>query len=322
MSCFKHSVSQAAVVMLALLAAVSGCSPKRSSDVLARVGDSVITTEDFRQEVQWRLAHHHPLPEKSMLLEEMVARELELQKAKALGLEKDIDVRRSYEDMLVGELKDRQLAPKVESANVSAQELEAEYEHDIGKYTKPAKTRLAVIYMKVDRRMTAEQKVAVEARMAEAEKAAHALTSFARGFSAVAMDYSDDQVGRYTGGDAGWVEEGAPVFRWPKDVVQAGVGLQKIGQISPVIHTSNGLYLVMKTDFRGKSVIPLATVSASIQRRLLAEKKQELEEAFAKDLRAATTVKTDLITLSQVEYPTTTVAQVDEKLPPALPRSQ
>ena len=308
--------------MLALIVALSGCSPKRSGQVLARVGDNVITTDDFKAEVQWRLNHHRPLPERSALLEEMVALELALQKAKALGLEKNADVRRSYEDMLVGELKDQELAPTVESATVSAEEIQAAYERDMAKYTKPARTRLAIIFMKVGRKMNADQKAAVETKMAEAEKAAHALTNFAHGFGAVAMNYSEDQVGRYAGGDAGWVDEGAPVFRWPREVVQAGLELQQIGQISSMVHTSNGLYLVMKTDFRDKSVTPLANVRTSIQRHLLAEKKQQIKEAFAKNLRTTTAVQTDAVTLSQIEYPTTTVAQVEEKLPPALPRSQ
>lgn len=322
MTRFKHPVSQAAIAVLALVVVVSGCSPRRTGEVLARVGDEVITTDDFKQEVQWRLNHHHPLPERSALLEEMIARQSALQRAKTLGLATNADVRRSFEDMLVGELKDRELTPKVETATVSAQEIQAAYEQDIAKYTKAAKTRLALIYMKVDRRMNSEQKAAVEMRMAEAEKAAHSLTSFAHGFGAVAMNFSDDQVGRYTGGDAGWMDENSPAFRWPKEVIQAGIGLQQIGQISPVIHTSKGLYLVMKTDFRDKSVVPLAEVSASIQRRLLVEKKQQIEEGFAKELRASVPVQTDPVKLALLDYPTTTVAQVEQKLPPALPRSR
>ncbi|MGZ4974212.1 MAG: peptidylprolyl isomerase, partial [Limisphaerales bacterium] len=172
------------------------------------------------------------------------------------------------------------------------------------------------------RKMNAEQKAAVEVRMAGAEKAAKALADFAHGFGAVAMDFSEDQASRYRGGDVGWFEEADPLFRWPKEVVQAGMGLQQIGQISPVIRAGNGLFLVMKTDFRDKTVTPLAHVSASIQRRLLAEKKKQIEESFAKQLRLTTPVQTDVIALSQIEYPTTTVAQVEEKLPPALPRSQ
>jgi parvulin-like peptidyl-prolyl isomerase len=309
-------------MVIAFVAAVSGCSPTRSGDVLARVGDNVITTDDFKNEVQWRLSHHRPLPDKTALLEEMVGRELALQKAKALGLQTNSDVQRNYNDILIGELKDQDLVPKVESVEVSAQEIQTAYDRDISKYTKPAKIRLALIYLKMDRKMTAEQKTAVEARMTEADKAAHGLPDLAHGFGAVAMNFSEDRSSRYRGGDVGWYDESEPQFRWPKEVVQAGIELKQSGQISPVIRTSNGLFLVMKTDSREKSLTPVANVSASIQRRLLAEKKQQVEEAFTKDLRAATRVQTDAIALSQIDYPTTTVAQVEEKLPPALPRSK
>jgi len=307
---------------LAFAAALSGCSPKRSGDVLARVGDSVITTDDFKKEVQWRLIHHRPIPEKAALLEEMIAGELALQKAKTLGLQTNSNVQRSYNEMLIGELKDQELVPKVESVKISAQEVQAAYDHDIAKYTRPSKTRLSIIFMKVDRKMTAEQKAAVEARMSDADKAAHALPDVAHGFGAVAMNFSEDQSSRYRGGDIGWYDESEAQFRWPKEVVQAGIGLTQTGQISPVIRAGNGLFLVMKTDLRNKSLTPLANVSSSIQRRLVAEKKQQVEVAFAKDLRASTRVQTDPIALSLFDYPTTTVAQVEEKFPPALPRSK
>jgi peptidyl-prolyl cis-trans isomerase C len=315
-------MTRSAVAALALIVVLSGCSPKRSGEVLARVGDKVITTEDFKQEVKWRLDHHRPLPEKSVLLEEMIAHELALQKATALGLQKNSDVRRNYEEMLVGELKDRELVPQVQAATVSQQEIEAAYRRDIAKYTQPAKARLAVIYMKLDRKANAEEKSSVETKMADAQKAATALTSFSKGFGAIAMDYSEDQASRYRGGDAGWFDHDAALFRLPKEVVQAGLELQQVGQVTPVIRTSKGLYLVMKTDVRDQSVTPLARVSASIERRLLAEKKQQVEQNFANNLRAATRVQTEPVALLQVDYPTTTVAQIEEKMPPALPRSQ
>lgn len=315
-------MTRSAVAALALVAMLSGCSPKPSGEVLARVGDKVITTDDFKEEVKWRLDHHHPLPEKSALLEEMIAHELALQKATALGLQKNSDVQRNYEEMLIGELQDRELVPQVDGAKVSAQEIEAAYKRDIAKYTQRPKARLAIIYMKLDRKANAEQKATIEARMAEAQKAAAELKDFSKGFGALAMNYSEDQASRYRGGDAGWFDDAAVMFRLPKEVVQAGLQLEQVGQISPVVRASTGLYLVMKTDSRDKMVTPLAKVRASIERRLLAEKKQQIEQDFARNLRGATRVQTESATLSQVDYPTTTVAQIEEKLPPALPRSQ
>jgi parvulin-like peptidyl-prolyl isomerase len=237
-------------------------------------------------------------------------------------LQKNSDVHRNYEEMLIGELKDRELVPQVDGAKVSQQEIETAYAHDVAKYTQPAKTRLAVIYMKLDRKANPEQKAAVEAKMADVQKAAAALTDFSKGFGAIAMDNSEDQASRYRGGDAGWFDNGAAIFRLPKPVVQAGVDLQQIGQMSLVVRAKDGLYLVMKTDRRDKTVTPLANVSATIQHRLLAEKKQQIEKNFANSLRGATRVQTEPVALSQIDYPTTTVAQIEEKLPPALPRSQ
>lgn len=320
--CLKQAVTQSAVAALAVMTVLSGCSPKRSGEVLARVGSKVITTDDFKQEVKWRLDHHRPLPEKSALLEEMIAHEVALQKATALGLEKSSDVQRNYEEMLIGELKDHELVPQVDGAKVSQQEIEAAYAHDLTRYTQPAKSRLAIIYMKVDRKANAEQKSAAESKMADVQKAATLLTDFSKGFGALAMDYSEDQASRYRGGDAGWFDDGASAFRLPKEVVQAGLGLEKIGQVSPIIRANTGLYLVMKTGVRDQTVTPLAKVSASIHHRLLAEKKQQIEQDFTKNLRAATRVQTEPVALSQVDYPTTTVAQIEEKRPPALPRSQ
>jgi len=319
---FKHAVTRSAVVILALAAVLNGCAPKPSGEVLARVGDKVITADDFKNEVKWRTDHHRPLPEKSALLEEMISHELALQKAAVLGLQKKADVQRNYEEMLIGELKDCELVPQVDGAKVSQQEIEAAYARDIAKYTQPAKTRLAVIYMSLNRKANAEQKSAVEAKMAEVQKSAAALTDFSKGFGSLAMDNSEDQASRYRGGDAGWFDQGAAVFRLPKEVVQAGMNLQQIGQMSPVIHVKDGLFLVMKTDWRDKTVTPLAKVSVSIERRLLAEKKRQIEQNFANNLRGATRVQTEPVALSQIEYPTTTVAQIEEKLPPALPRSQ
>ncbi len=319
---FKYPIRHAAVVAVVAAVALSGCSPKRAGEVLARVGDTVITTDDFKHEMQWRLDHHRPLPEKSALLEEMVAHELALQKVRARGLEKNFDVQRNYQEMLVGELRDRELAPKLASVKVSPEEIQDAYARDIAKYTIPAKIRLAVIYIKADRKMTTQQKGEAETKMAAAVAAAKSLKDFSHGFGSIAMDYSEDQASRYRGGDIGWLDDGAPAFRWPKEVVEAGFALQQTGDITPIIRASNGLFLVMKTDSRDKSVIPLANVSISIQRRLLAQKKRQVEQDFSKELRASAPVQTDAIALLQIDYPTTKVAQVEEKLPPALPRSQ
>src|SRR5437870_866927 len=129
------SVGLAAVLALAMLL-TSGCKPKATApNVLARVGSREIRVEDFKKEVEWRIKNQRPLPDKQSLLEEMISRELLLQKARAAGLEDDPDVRHSYESLLAGKLRERLLTPRIDALKVSSEEVQARYEKTVSQNT-------------------------------------------------------------------------------------------------------------------------------------------------------------------------------------------
>src|SRR5262249_15585467 len=68
---------------VAALGFLAGCSHKADdSAVLARVGQRVITIDEFEKEAQWRVRNQRALPGKQALLEEMIALETRLQKAR------------------------------------------------------------------------------------------------------------------------------------------------------------------------------------------------------------------------------------------------
>jgi peptidyl-prolyl cis-trans isomerase C len=306
----------------ATLAFLSGCSKKVTVDspVLAKVGDAVITAADFEKEVQWRIKTERPLPDKQALLEEMIGRQLSLQNAKAAGLENDTEVRRTYEDVLVARVKETQLNSRLETVKVSAQEISAAYKNEISKYTRPAKAKLALVYIKTNPKLSAEKMAELEDRIHEAEKQAKALPASEAGFGHVAVDFSDDQTSRYKNGDVGWYDEGEKEYRWPKDVMTAGFALKK-GEISEVVKSADGFYLVRKIDSREQAIIPLEQVHASIERRLLSEKRKETEEAFAREMRAFAPVQKDPEALAKVQYPTTaTIVKAQEPRPPVFTR--
>ena len=110
-------------------------------------------------------------------------------------------------------------------------------------------------------------------------------------------------------------------YRWPAEVVAAGLALARNGDISEVIKATNGYYLVCKLDARESVTTPMEQVQVSLQRRLVAEKRQQTEAAFRQELRTAAPVQSFPQVLAQVEYPTTVVAKSEEPIPPALPRS-
>jgi hypothetical protein len=134
---------------------VSSCSEKPKPAVLATVGNANITLQDFQREVEWRTKNQYSLPEKQALLDEMIARELRLQKARSLGLDQDADLRRHYDSLLIAKLEQRELKPRLDELKASAEEVRSAYDKDIARYTHSAKVRLAVIFIKADARMGA-----------------------------------------------------------------------------------------------------------------------------------------------------------------------
>lgn len=312
-----------AVSLAAILSMLAGCSEKRpEGDVLATVGDHKITTEDFEREVNWRVKTQRPLPDKQALLDEMIWRELSIQKAQKTGLENEFEVKRIHDEIVASTLKDRELTPVLESLTVSETEIRSVYETDIAKYTRPGKMRLAIIQIKTDRKMSTEKVADLESRIAEAQKMVAALPSGTSGFGKVAVEFSEDQASRYKGGDVGWYDDGLEEYRWPKEVITAGFALKQNGAVSDVIKTSEGLYIVMRLDSREQTVTPLEQVQASIKRRLLTEKKQNAEATFTREMRAFAPVQTRTQVLANVQYPTTTIVKAGETVPPALARPQ
>jgi len=300
----------------------SGCSKQGTApNVLAKVGGREITIEDFEQEVQWRVRQGQPLPGKQELLDDLINRELSQQKARAAGLEKTFEVRRSHENTLITALQQHELMPRLESVAVSPEELRAAYQKDISRYTRPGKARLALIYVKASEKVSEEKLKELSSRIAEARQHARALPDLNHGFGQVALNFSEDQASRYRGGDVGWFDDGQPAYSWPKEVVTGGLRL-KPGEMSEVIRAADGFYLVAKTDIREPSTIPFEEVQGPLERKILAEKRQQTEADFTRELHRLAAVQTHPQALSRAAYPTTAVAKAEAIAPPALPRSQ
>jgi len=304
--------------LLLIAALLPACSKKSiGPNVLARVGAREITVQDFERELQWYEKSRRPVPEKEALLEQMISRELRLQKAKASGLENDPDVRRRYEAILAGKVDDLELKPQLEQLRVSPEEIKTAYQKEITHYSRPTKVRLALICVKTERKATPEKIAEAETRIAEARKAAMALPAGTKGLGSAAAEYSEDQASRYRGGDVGWFDQGQREYRWPADVVAAGLALQKNGDISDVIKAAGGLYIVTKTDSRDPGVTPLEQVQNLIQRRLLAEKRQQAEGDFNQKIHAFAPVEIFSQSLAKVQYPNA-APKAEEPKPPGL----
>jgi len=295
------------------------CSRAPQATVLATVGDRQITADDFKQEIQRRHAARRPIPDKEALLQEMILAEALVQRARSAGLLDDPQVRHEINSLLASKLQERELTPRLEAINPSPDEVKAEYEQNLAKYTRPAKIRLAVLALKADEKLSEANRAALRTRLTEARTKILAQPS-AKDFGPLAIEYSDDQASRYRGGDLGWLDGGNLNSRWPREVLETGFAAES-HRVSDVIETTTGFYLVMKTDARPGSMVSLAEVETTLRQSLAAKQRRAIELAFRESAvnGARTTINTDALAKVELQLPSLAAAQAREPQPPAFP---
>lgn len=306
----------------------TGCHHKDSGpDVLARIGDTVITAAELEQELAYRRENARPMVDPEDLLDEMILHRQALLRARRIGLDQDPDVRRELDNLLVARLRDRELDRQITSIEIPEEELEAEYQRRLNTYTKPAKSRLAILFLETPGHMSEGRHQELQKRMAEARTRALEQPKptgrgpAAQGFGALAIEYSDHQASRYRGGDIGWLDHGSVEYPWPREVLETGYALEP-GQISPWIETDRGCYLVTRTDFREATTLPFEQAKPGLRNGLMAAKRKAAQEAFrdaTAEMFPAEINTNALAALASSPDTSATFTQNRESTPPATP---
>ena len=128
-----------AIVMTVILALASGCgkSPGASGkELVAKIGNYEMTTEDFRYEL--RLGGHgagfdaDPEKAKATLLDEMITRKALVQEAARQGLDKEklfmAEIERYWEQALLKELFSKKMKELASEVRVSDEEVKLRYD--------------------------------------------------------------------------------------------------------------------------------------------------------------------------------------------------
>lgn len=321
------------VAALALMLGLAGCggdappeATQPSVPPLARVGDRILDEAGFESELaRWRAARR-PVTNAEEVVREWVERESLLQRAVAMGLAEDPAVRRDLDQLLVQRLLERELQPGLDALEVSPEEVKAEYDREVARFTQPARVRLAMVFQESPRRSSEDSRAEARSRLESARQRVledpplGGRGPAAGGFGAIAAEVSDDQASRYRGGDLGWLEPGRFDYRWPRVVLEKGYALE-VGGVSGVLETEAGFYLVRKTDERPSTVIPLEQVEAQLRQTLLVQRRQERDAAFRQEATRQAGAWMDVEALAQRTLPgiTTNVARREELQPPGVP---
>lgn len=275
---------------------------EKDPNLIARVGPREIRAARFKAEAARRGGARRQGLDRRALLEDMIDYETLLVKAFEAGLDKDPEVVRAYHNLLVGKLRQRELEPRIEAVSIADEAVAAYYQNHLDRFTRPARIRIALLFFETRPAMGEDKRESIRRRLSEARAAAESLPPDTRGFGALAVRYSEDQASRYKGGDIGWLAQGR-AYRWPTPVVTAGFSLREIGDVSDILETEDGFYLVKLLDRRPSVVKPLSAVEARIRHTLLLEKRRETEAAFMAEKRATTGIEIFSDALRSVPLP-------------------
>ncbi|MGZ0707123.1 peptidylprolyl isomerase [Coraliomargarita sp. W4R53] len=275
-----------AVIVLGMVACSSQEEGEVADPVAIEVGESAIRLSELQAQLDFLASRRTPVASDSeSFISDYVQRSIALIKARELGLDEDVEFQRQVENLLIGRLKQAQINMALESISVSDDEVSAYYEAHSDRYGRAAQARFALLHLPADKFADAAARTALASRLQEAQQLVSELPAGARGFGPLAMKYSEEATSRFKGGDIGWLKAGQDDYRWPEAVVSAAFRLQ-VGELSEIVETEDGAYLLLKTDAR-EAVKPTldGRFRATLSQSLLREKRElalkDLEQEWA-----------------------------------------
>jgi parvulin-like peptidyl-prolyl isomerase len=317
------------LLVSAVLVGLGGCqSDEPVPEVLARVGESTITLDQYQVELERRApmrpGYYERAEKREELLQFMIDRQVQLDAARRAGIPDEPDFRDLYERMLIQRLREKRLEEALASLSISDADILQYYEEQIDQFSRPERRQMALIRIDKPARTDEETDLALFARAEEAREAALALDEDTPHFGSIAVEYSNDRGSRYQGGVVGWlVQSDQARYRLPEPVLEASFALTGPGEISPVIETGEALWLLRLVEIDPARQQPLDQVREGIRHRLTRAAAERLESDLIDTLRAETEITINEPLLDTVPIPPSIPperdAEPENRRPPPLP---
>lgn len=286
---------------------------------LAVIGGSTVTVEKFKSEMERRghnmSGNFTSLHQKNALLEEMVRTELIYAAAIDAGYDRKPEVLAAVKRIITSKFWEDGISSEFLKIKTDDIEIEAYYRQHPEKYMVPQMIRWAVIQIAVPQKATDEKKSELFKRAELARAEALKFDPETLSFGPVAVNYSDDQVTRYRGGETGAITTKENNTYWDKEVIEALFSLKTPGEISPVITAPTGFYILKLMDIKESELKPLEEVKEMIRYQILTDKKIKTEQDFLEKLKSKISVSVNNDLLEKIESPGAGV----KLAPPALP---
>lgn len=287
-------------------------------EFVATVGGATISRDEFAEALAKRAKSLGGAPAaalKQQVLDELIREKVLLNKAREAGLDKDPELVRRWERMVVAKYESAH-KPDVEKQRVPiTAEVEQFYQAHASEYQRPERIRVALIQVKGSAKATEEKCMELRAR---AEKILAQAQAQDANFAELARLHSEDRATRYSGGDGGWMERGQTPPSWPKELADAAFTLETAGVIAPLVEAGGSIYVLKLIEREAPGVRPLAEVRERIVHKLKEQQRVANEERFYAEQKAGVNVEINQAALEAVPLPAPAVAKVPGA-PPSLP---
>ena len=304
----------AALILLAFFGCKGEKSPgetpvkKIVETELAWVNDQLITTENFINEASRLPSYKRSLlatyEGKAEFLNELVNRELLREEAIRRGIHKDPGIVQQLKEL---ETRLRELQTKLtvdKLMEIITEEAEEIDEDRIKDYYKDHKKEFH--HPELIRASQILVKVAPDADPATEEnaraRAERILMELKAGgdFAVLAKKYSDDPAAANEG-DLGYINRDT----LGKELAEAAFSLKKVGDISGLVRSQEGFYIIALTDRKPETVLSLDESRDQIRRKLKYTKRKDYYDNLIAKLRKEAEIAENLDLLKKIELPPT-----------------
>jgi hypothetical protein len=252
---------------------------------------------------------------KRAVLDSLVRRELLLAEAQRTGFDRSPEVRQAWRSFVIDRFAEQHRKQIEELAPPTPAEVEAFYQTHLARYSTPERLHLALIYLRQPSVMEPNRKEELVQRANAARQAAIADSTTTPDFGALAGKYSDHRPSLSTGGDIGWVTSTGSNGAWPSEVMAGIQALHQVGDISPVIATAQGLYLVKLIERTSGETSPLEKVRDRVQFQLAREQADNAETGFYSKLERSYPVEINTARFDEIRPAANFAASAPPRLP-------
>ena len=258
------------VLFVSVILALSGCG-NRGQKVLAKIGDRVITLEEFDKKIERLPKQYQEIlkVQKKKFLDEIIREELLHKEALKSKIDKDPETQE-----VIAEAKKRILVARLiknrvqDKAFISEEEIKRYYDEHSEEFMLPERWRASHVLVDTPK---------------EAEEIREKLKQGAS-FEELAEKRSKDAASK-KGGDVGYFSKGQLIPEFEKACFEL-----ELGELSDVVKTQFGYHVIKLTDRKSPEVQEFSSVENIIKKDLERKRKTQLLEELIADLQNNTKI--------------------------------